>query len=284
MIDLNNPENKFDIDISKDLLRIDEAFTQIVKDRDSWRDFMQDPNGAMIRVGLHPPASKEANDRANRTFYAALSNKELINHVAGMFEGFDGTEASEHGADETANAAYHQEGLKNGRLQNRVEYDVSAAHHFFEQREAAETAYKILLHDLNENGVLTRKYETDEIDTYVADMVAGVLAQKSLTELPTLETWDNHYGVGTGFGVGEAEIGVAVTAAVPAEGVVAVTVAVLGAIASMGDIQSLASLAARGDSDELQRLSMIGQVLAFCSELMLYAESFERQRAASAGA
>lgn len=43
------------IDISKDLSRIDGAMTKVITDSQLSSEFLKDPNGVMVRVGTRPP-------------------------------------------------------------------------------------------------------------------------------------------------------------------------------------------------------------------------------------
>jgi hypothetical protein len=78
MAKISDYPDRFSFDVASDLERIDGAFTRLLGDRNQWQEFLKDPNGVLVKLGLHPPATPEANERANLIFYATLANKRLV--------------------------------------------------------------------------------------------------------------------------------------------------------------------------------------------------------------
>jgi hypothetical protein len=189
MAKISDYPDRFSFDVASDLERIDGAFTRLLADRNQWQEFLKDPNGVLVKLGLHPPATPEANERANLIFYATLANKRLVQLALEMFEDFETP---------TSATAYYTEGLKKDVLQNRIEYDLAAVNHFFSKTDKAREIYRVALFDINEKGILTKRYSEAELNTYLDGMFQGVQNRLGIEELPTLERWDRHYGIGTG--------------------------------------------------------------------------------------
>jgi hypothetical protein len=259
--------NRFVLDVVEDLERVDEVATRLLKDRDLWPGFIRDPNGVLVKLGLHPPATPEANERTNRTFYAMLANKDLIKKTLQLYDGLD--IPREH-------LEFYSEGLKKGVIQNNIELDLLALEHFFSNEQIAREIYTMALYDINEKDILTRRYEKEELDQHIDKMLRGISLQQSITDLPTLETWDRHYGVGTGYGFGEAEVGPAVTIDVAVQVQVGITavipVFVAGLIAE--NMSELAALAIGGDKDAARAFDITSKMLDFASDLALHVQSF----------
>lgn len=263
MTNSGDRRNRFNIDVAQDLERIDDAFTRLLKDRDTWSNFLLDPNGVMVKLGLHPPASADANERTNKIFYAVLSNRELVQLALEMTEEIQSSE-SEH--------EFYVEGLRKGVIQNRIEYDLRGVNRIFSQTERVRELYQIGLYDINDKGILTRSYSRDELDDYIDRMIRGVQQGLPIRELPTLEQWDRHYGVGTGYGFGEVEVGPVATAAIAAEFAAAFTVAV--AIAPAPVMSTLFREAITGNRESEKALDILSRLYDFASDLMTYVQKF----------
>lgn len=255
--------NRFTIDVTQDLERIDEAFTRLLKDRDTWSNFILDPNGVMVKLGLHPPATANANERTNRIFYAVLSNRELIQLALELTQEIQPSDSERE---------FYIEGLRKGVIQNRIEYDLRGINQIFSETERVRQLYQIGLYDINDKGILTRRYSTDELDDYINRMIRGVQGGLSINELPTLEQWDRNYGVGTGYGFGEVEVGPVATAAAAAEFAVAFTVAV--AIAPAPAISDLFLESVSGNKDSAKALDILSRLHDFASDLMTNVQLF----------
>jgi hypothetical protein len=262
MASMSDYPNRLTFDVASDLERIDGAFTRLLSDRNQWQDFLKDPNGVLVKLGLHPPATPDANARANLVFYATLANKRLVQLAKEMFEDFQ---------DPTDNASYYTEGLKKGLLQNRLQYDLAAVNHFLSKPDKARELYQLAISDLSAKGILTRRYSEAELNTYLDGLFQGMQEGLGIEELPTLERWDRHYGVGTGYGFGEVEVGPVATVPVLVEGVMFVTV--LGFIPD--NIPQLLEQAYLGDDEAVKSLSILSNLLALSSDLATHVQNFE---------
>lgn len=257
------------MDISKDLERIDSAMTRVILDQTLSQDFKHDPNGVLVRAGMHPSTSVAVNDRVNRVFYAAMNNTELNKVVADHFRSFRPIKAAD-------NAAYHDEGLKQGRIQNKVDFDLEAADHLLKDVNVLTRVLKLFMNDLNGKGILLKRYPQEEIDTFVNAMVAAIRDRKPISEHPKLEEWDRNYGVGGfHFGTEVVEVGPAATAYTVVEVGLFVTVAVAEAATPTSDSLEQATA---GDAAQLTKLATLSKILQFRSDLMLHAFQFERRR------
>jgi len=170
-------DNNFLFKIAQDLSRVDGVFTTLIKDSNKWNDFFNDPNGTLIQLGLHPPASKDANEIANKVFYASLSNKEVISLVHDLYKDFQPTEQQLTSADNA---------LKRGVIENPLDLDIAAVNHFFRDEEKARKIYQVALFDLNNRNLFKKKYSEEEINQYIDTMIKSVQEGKSLGEIPTL--------------------------------------------------------------------------------------------------
>jgi hypothetical protein len=219
-------------------------------------------------LGLHPqPSSDEIHDRVNRIFYAVLTNRELIEFILDHLRSFE--------APVEENARILNDALARGEVQNTIELDLAAADHFFRNPDALSRVYQLTLRDLNRRGLLQDEHTDAEIDDYVARLVDSIQQRRSIQELPELERWDENYGVGTGFGVGEAEVGPIATAAVLIEVGAAVTVVIPVAVAGDGPEQETAERALRLDEGAARMLATAGALLRLGGEMMIHANALE---------
>ena len=177
------------LDITADLERIDAAMTRVVLDEDLSQAFRRDPNGTMVRIGMHPPTTAEVNERTNRVFYAAVTNQRLTEYVAEHYRNFAPPNMARY-------AAVHDEGLKRGVIQNDVEFDLLAAEHILSQPEAMREIFGLLLTDLNEKRILKTQYSGGEIEAYLDRLIPAIVNRRPVKEHPVLEEWDRNYGVG----------------------------------------------------------------------------------------
>jgi hypothetical protein len=266
---MNTPEDRFQIDVRRDLERVDEAMSEVIRSTELTEEFVRDPNGVLSRLGMHPETTPEIHDRVNRIFYAVLTNRELIDFLVEEFGSF---EVPEQLAEE--NRRVHQEGLERGEVRNLVEFDLAAADHFFRREDALKRVYQLTLRDLNRQELLQERYSDEEIDEYVERLAEAILARRPISEIPELERWDDNYGVGTGYGVGEVEVG---------------PVATLGAIVEVGLFTTVwvsvegdsimvraADRMIRGNPGEVRMIATAASLFRLAGEVMVHAEEFRR--------
>jgi hypothetical protein len=271
MPDTRHPD-PFTIDVVKELQKIDAAMQQVVAAPESWDEFFSDPSRTFGKMNILPAAGDEVRDRANRIFYAALRNTELVRLAFEMFQDFP--ESDE-------NTAHRRASLAEGKISNLVEFDVDALNHALSKPELLTQMYKTGIHDLNERGLLTRKYERAEIDRFAEDKVRSMQRRQAVRDQPKLESWDENYGVGTGWGVGEISLILTAQAAVGFEVAVAATWGVVVAVGVFGspvirlDVPNVDRALTHGDQAALRGLNMMAKTLHFMSELVLHAHYLE---------
>jgi hypothetical protein len=265
------PDDLLRFDLSRDLVNIDAAATRIILDNEISRQFRSDPNGTMVRVGMHPPTSPEVNERANRVFYAAMTNKALMDFVAEHFQTFTPPNIGHY-------QAVHDEGLRQGQIKNDIEYDLLAADHIMRQSHAMKHAFYLMLKDLNEKRILKSEYSEEEINAFLEKLIPAIIERRPIRELPVLEEWDRNYGVG-GFGFGPlaSEVGPFITIAVAVELAAAVTVLLQAPKSIQTLTPSSAEFSAASNNDQVAatRLMTIARMLQFTADLQLHAVRFE---------
>ncbi len=261
------------MDIAGDLERVDGVMTQVINDPITSEEFRRDPNGVLVRLGMHPPTTPDVNERVNRVFYAVMTNRPLLEFIIDHYRGFNPANSVEY-------AEHHLAGLDQGRLQNRLALDLEGADHLLRDAAALREVYRLMLHDLNDRRILQRTYTAPEIDEYIDQLVEAVTARRAIADHPKLEVWDRNYGIGNHYGTGCAEVGPAVTVAAGAEVVVAVTVAIPVGILGLGpQVPSDAGVGATlGDPDALRRFATMNRVLHFAGELLTHTHRFESAR------
>jgi hypothetical protein len=261
------PEDPLSIDVRRDLERVDGVMTRVITDPATADEFIRDPSGVLARLGLHPRTTRAIHDRANRIFYAVLTNTELIGAVLEHYATFAGPSESDE--------AVLNEALQRGELEHPIEFDIAAAEHAFQAPEFLRRIYRLTLYDLNNRRLLENTYATEEIDDYVERMVAAIRERRPISDEPTLEAWDANYGVDKGYGVSrENEIGVAVTVAVPVEVVGIVTLAI--PVLILGVKEEVVAAALRGDPKGGRTVATVGAVLRLAGEVLVHANNFER--------
>jgi len=277
------PDERFDdplsMDVAKDLKRVDEVMTHILKDRELWPEFFRDPNGVLVRLGLHPPTSSKINERANRIFYATLTNTKLIQLLASHYERF--RPSADHAKEY---ADYSMEGLKKGVIQNRVEYDLEAFHHLLDNPDVLREALQLTLHDLNDKGLLQERHERRKIEAYIQKLLKAVRQRLAIAQHPKLEKWDANYGIGAPFGGMFAELTPVSTAAVAIEVFGIVTAGFVAYLTNWVDgpdmtAEPASSSAAAGDPEGVRIRAILGRLLDFSGELLVYVQNFERRDA-----
>jgi hypothetical protein len=258
-------------DVAADLRRVDGVMTQILKDRGTWTEFLRDPNGVLVRLGLHPPTTPEINDRANRIFYATLTNKELLSLLIRHYEDFRPSNESKF-REVSLTAA------REGRIQHDIELDLEGFHHVLEHPDVMREALKLSLHDLNDRGLLQNRHRREEIDAYVERLIEAVRHRLPIADHPKLEQWDRNYGIGLKFGGMFAELPFATTIALAVEVAGGVTnlVAVYQVVPFWGPSTDItaASLAV-GDENTVRTIAIAGRLLDFAGDLLTYVQNFE---------
>jgi hypothetical protein len=265
------PDDFLRFDLSRDLVNIDAAATRIILDDEISREFRGDPNGTMIRVGMHPPTSPEVNERTNRVFYAVMTNKPLADFVADYFQSFSPPNIEHY-------VAIHDEGLHQGQIKNDLEYDLLAADHILRNADAMRHVFRLMLTDLNKKKILKAEYSEGEINSFLDKLIPAIIDRRPIREHPVLEEWDRNYGVGGfHFGAEAVEVGPVATIAVLVELAAGVTVMAQ----AVRSIQTLTPsnveffAASIKDQAAATRLMLISRMLQFGAELQLHAVRFE---------
>jgi hypothetical protein len=255
------------LDIRRDLERVDQVMTRVITDPATAEEFVRDPSGVLSRLGLHPRTTREIHDRANRIFYAVLTNTELMSAVLDHYASFAGPNDGDE--------AVLNDALGRGEIEHPIEFDIAAAEHAFQNPEFLRRIYRLTLYDLNNRRLLENTYTSEEIDAYVERMVAAIQERRPIGDDPTLEEWDANYGVDKGYGVSrQNEIAVAVTAAVPVEAVAIVTLAI--PVLILGVKEEVVAEALRGDPKGGRTVATVGAVLRLAGEVLVHANNFER--------
>jgi hypothetical protein len=177
-----------------------------------------------------------------------------------------------------ANSRQFREGLQAGVINNSVDFDVAAANYIFEQTDTLRQIYQLTLRDLNNRRLLERVYSTAELDDYIERMLVSIRERRPIREHAPLEVWEPpHYGVGTGYAMGEAEVGPAVTVGALVEVGVFLTIA-LGLFGSgVAEERDVIIDAVRGDPQAVRAFATSSALLHFAGELLLYVNNFERR-------
>jgi len=264
------------MDITDDLERVDGAVTSILKDRALWGEFLRDPNGVFVRLGLHPSTTPEINDRANRIFYATLTNKQLIQLLLKHYKKFRPPRMKKFTDHSLA-------GLKKGVIQHDIELDFESIEHLLKDTETLRQLLKLTLRDLNRKRVLEKYHQPREIDTYIEKVVAALKARQSIEAHPKLEGWDRNYGIGQAFGGVVVEVSAIATSTALVEAAVVVTalvvvVAIVLVIGVEQDRSTLALLqaASGGDKESIRAVAILGRLLDLSGELLIHANNFEK--------
>jgi hypothetical protein len=260
-------------DVSDDLKRVDTVVTHILQDRDIWNEFVGDPNGVFVKLGLHPPTTPEINVRANRLFYAALTNKKLLQLLTKHYKSFRPRNLKKYSAEFVA-------GLKEGVVRHDIQYDLDGLRHLVKSPKTLRNVLGLALHDVNEKGILQKRYSRKQINAYIDSVVVALQKGKSARNLPELEVWDRSYGVGRAFGFGVVEVAVAVTAAVAVEvGGVVTTVAVAVTRVDVevdGPVITALQALESGNHESVRALAIMGRLMDLAGELVMHAQNFER--------
>jgi hypothetical protein len=261
-------EDLLNLDIKQDLERIDAAMTRIVLDDELSMAFRQDPNGTMVRMGMHPPTTSEVNDRTNRVFYATVTNQRLNQYVIEHYRNFVPVDMQRY-------AAVHDEGLRRGVIQNDLEFDLLAAEHLLGQPGPLREVFRLLITDLSEKRILQKQYSADEIEAYLDRLIPAIVNRQPIKDHPVLEEWDRNYGVG-GFHFGAEAVEVGPVATVYTAVEVGLLVTVAGVMSRMPSSEYLLS-ASVGDRSSALRLATMTKIVQFAADVSLHAQQFEQR-------
>lgn len=268
------PRDPLSLDISKDLKRVDNAVSLLLNSRTLWDRFLIDPNGVLVELGLHPITSPAINERANRIFYATLTNKRLLNLITSSLKKLQLSKAKQKKYND-----YFKRGLVQGRVQHHLEYDFDAINFLFKDQVLMKRILNVSLSDLNEKGILEKRYTSTQIRRYIDQLSKALQQRKKVHELPKLESWDRNYGVAQGVGALVLEVGVAVTAAVAVEAGAAVTaVAAVEVKVDVGGEPPIvvAMEAVKGSENQIRALATLGRLIDFGGMLLEHAHNFEK--------
>lgn len=256
------------LDVQDDLRRVDEAMNQLLSDRRQWEGFLEDPNGTLIRLGLHPETDEQINDRVNRIFWLTLTDTDLLKMIGQRYSKFTPDRAKEL-------ERYFLEGLMEGVIRHDVQYDLQAIEYFLEDEDLLRKSLLRNLTRINEAGVLERQYTQDQLGEYADAVVRSIANRESAAEHPKLEVWDDFYGIGQPFGGVFWEVGAVATAAVGVE-VGAYVTAVLevgfwGVVA-----ERFVQRAVEGDEAAIRAVAVAGRLADFGGELLAHAHGVQR--------
>jgi hypothetical protein len=288
------PQRRFtdplSMDMTTDLDRVDGVMTRLLKDRDLWTDFIRDPNGVFVRLGLHPPTTDEINARVNRMFYATLTNRRLIKLLHEHFKDFRPSKRKF--------AQHYVSRLKKGIIQHDVEIDLESIDYLIRSPEVLRDCLRLALQDWNTKGILQKKYSRKEINDYIEGVMVAAQARKALSAHPKLEIWDRNYGIGQPMAGFFAEVGPIATVAALVEVAVEATVdfdvdvnvptasagptfVEAGSAAEggpTGPIGILMRQAFEGDDDSIRAVAILGRLMDLSGELLVHAYTFEARQ------
>jgi hypothetical protein len=263
---MTTPEDPLSLDIREDMERVDAVMTRVIMDPDTAEEFIRDPSGVLTRLGLHPRTTREIHDRVNRIFWAALTNTELMGVLLDHYASFSPPPEAAEVLDEATGR---------GEIRNAIELDMAGAEHALRAPDFLRRVYRLLLHDLNNRRLLQNVYSTEELDDYVDRMVDALQQRRAIRDIPTLEEWDDHYGVGAGVGLKVLEVGPVATVIGGIEVGVFASVVVPAVGLGVEDPARIEQ-ALRGDANAVRRLAVAGAALRFAGELLVHANNFER--------
>jgi hypothetical protein len=263
MVDIDAP---MFLDVTEDLQRVDGVMTRLVKDRTLWQEFLDDPNGVMIQLGLHPPTTEEINARVNRAMWATLGDRELLQMLEARYRTF-----SPERLDEIRR--YFLDGLREGVIRHDTKYDHQALKHLLDDEVTTRRILRRTIVLMQEADALEGRYGDYEIDAYLDRLMDALREGTPVDQHPVLESWDDYYGVGReGGGQLYGEGAAVVTIFVAVQGLAYITAVVdvgfWGVVAerSLNDAIS-------GDEEALRAITLLGRVLDLGSEALVHAQN-----------
>jgi hypothetical protein len=212
-----------EINIRKDLSRIDSVMTRLLSDDTRWKQFIYDPNGTLIALGLHPPTRDDINQRCNAIMFATLCNQELLELTQRSAEGF--LNSLENSSELGKQIETYQSGLDAGEIRNDLDFDMAYVEYILRDESLLRQRLSLAFNDLNERRLFSKVYEREDLSAYIGATIEAAKRYKSDVQLPVLEEWDAHYGIGKPFGVAVAEVGFDFTVVVGVEFFAAITAA-----------------------------------------------------------
>lgn len=281
------------MDISRDLRRIDRVTTRILQDDRIWDDYIRDPNGVMVRFGMHAPTTKEINDGANRAIYAALANQKLQDLISEHFSKFNSDYREEY-------RQKFEQGLREGRIEYDINFDLEGAWHLLDDERVFREAMLIMLDDFNERGLLKERHERSELESFVKQLTQAVRDRRPISEHPQLEEYDLNYGIGPQlFCSALVECAAVATLGIGVEGASAVTAIVdvgfwgftaetlpgqAGQVEApvVADIKvvsaaGLGAVALAGNEEAVRKLDIMGRLAKLTGDMITHIHNFERR-------
>lgn len=259
-------DNPLFIDIAPELSKVDDKFTELLKDREKWSDFISNPTGVMSELGIIPPIPKDQTRKANQIFYACLNNSELVSYVLDLYSDIDKAASAEQ-------VDFHNQGLREGRIRNLENHELGLLSDLIDRPDDLNKIFNLTLHDLNSRGVLHRKYEDNEINEFIDETISALKNKKAIVDLPKLNIENElYYAQPLGAVVGPVALAVAV-----AQVGVAATVAAAVAPPEIGSFDDLAKNAFSGDIESAQALSIMGRLFDLTADLLLYVQGLENK-------
>ena len=264
------PEKQsLEINIRQDLSRVDRVMTRLLFDDVSWKKFLHDPNGALIDLGLHPPTREDINQRCNAIIFATICNKQLLELTSKSAEGFLQSLKRSPRAEKWAQT--YEKDLDAGEIRNDVDYDMAYVEYILQDEALLKQRLRLALDDLNDRRLLSKQYDQKQLYSYIDVTIEAAKRFKSQVELPVLEEWDAHYGIGKPFGAALAEVAFDFTALVGVE--VAFAVTALGIINPGVEVINPGTVFLQG---KYQRAAVVGQLLKLASDMFVAAQSYQK--------
>lgn len=264
-----NSDTPLYIDVADDLSRVDTVMTRLLQERTMWDEFIADPNGVLVRLGLHPETSPEINDRVNQIFWLTISDPEIMRILGRHYSEFRPEREEEI-------QRFFLAGLSEGEIRHDPDYDLQALNSIFQDTDVLNSLLRRSLILVNEAGLTQQRYTGDEINAYVDAVSEAILAGVPMQEFPRLEMWDDQHGIGAPFGNPMFfEVGSMVTAFVGAQ--VGAYVTALLEVGFWGvAIEQSRLPGLEDDPDTVRRLAIAGRALDLGAEILVHAQNFRR--------
>jgi hypothetical protein len=263
------PGDPLYLDVSDDLRRVDQSMTRLLLDRKLFDEFLRNPNGVLVQVGLHPETTHEINSRVNRIFWATLTDQALLEQLSRHYATFTPERLGEL-------QHYFIEGLREGVVRHDPDYDLQVINHLLDNERVLAQLISRNLEILNRNDLLERRYAPEDLRAYVDGTVRAIRDGTPIKDHPKLEVWDDNYGIGQPFGGVMWEAGPGVTVIAAAQGIAYVTVYLEVGFWSVA-LEEATRTAITGDPPAIRALALVGRALDFGGELLAHAYAFQRR-------
>jgi hypothetical protein len=250
----------------KDLSRIDSVMNRLLSDETRWKQFIYDPNGTLIALGLHPPTRDDINQRCNAIMFATLCNQELLELTQRSAEGF--FSSLENSPELRKYTETYESGLDAGEIRNDVDYDMAYFEYILQDESLLRQRYSVALNDINERRLLSKLYDREELSAYIGATVEAAKRYKSDVQLPVLEEWDGHYGIGKAFATSVFEVAYDVTLAAGFEALFSITS--IGTTLT-NNVITPTEVFLQG---KYKRAAILSQILKLSSDLFVAAQSY----------